>query len=115
MDNLSDNERVALAKLKEALSRDFRLVELRLFGSKARGDSHRESDMDVLIVLEDYDWETEKAIYDLCYDISVDHSVVIAPSLYSRAEFDSPLERATLFSQAVELEGVPLVGHSTCG
>jgi predicted nucleotidyltransferase len=108
MVKLKDNEVAALSELKSRLARDFRPVQVRLFGSKARGDSHWESDIDVLIVLEDYDWETEKAIYDLCYDLSVDFSVVLTPVLYSRAEFEAPPERATFFHQAVEREGVPI-------
>jgi len=50
--SLTTNESAALKKLKDSLARDFRLVELRLFGSKARGDSDQESDIDVLVVLE---------------------------------------------------------------
>jgi predicted nucleotidyltransferase len=104
--HLSDGEKTALAELKDALRRSFRLVELRLFGSKARGDACPESDMDVLVVLEDYDWELKKAVYDLCYDIGMEHGILIAPILRSRAEYESPLRRATPFHQAVMREGV---------
>ena len=45
MRDLAPNESAALQKLKAALVRDFRLVELRLFGSKARGYSDKESDI----------------------------------------------------------------------
>lgn len=34
-----------------------RLLLLRMFGSRARGDSHEESDLDLAIVLEDGDWQ----------------------------------------------------------
>jgi len=108
MGKLTANELAALKKLKDALARDFRLVELRLFGSKARGTADRESDIDVLVVLEDYDWEIEKAVCDLCTDISIDLGVLIAPALFSVAEFNSDLNRATPFYQAVIREGVPL-------
>jgi predicted nucleotidyltransferase len=108
MGNLSENELAALGKLREVLTGSFKLVELRLFGSKARGDSHCESDIDVLIVLEALDWETRKAICDLCTDISIDYSVVLAPTLYSVAEFKSGLTKATPFYQAVSRESVAL-------
>jgi len=106
--NLAPNESAALQKLKNALTRDFRLVELRLFGSKARGDSDKESDIDVLVVLEDYDWETRKAVSRLCFDINIEHGVLLVPVLFSRAEFGSDLTKVTPFYQAVVREGVPV-------
>ena len=108
MGNLTANELAALKKLKETLQRDFRLVELRLFGSKVRGTADRESDIDVLVVLEDYDWEIEKAVCDMCFDINIEFRVLLSPVLYTRAEFSSDLNRATPFYEAVVREGVPL-------
>jgi len=106
--SLKSNEVAALAKLKEALERDPRFVQMKLFGSKARGDSDRESDVDVLVVLEDHDRQSRNAIYDLCYDLSVDFSVVLAPVIYTRREFESDLTRATTFYQTLTREAVPL-------
>ena len=106
MRNLAPNESAALEKLKHVLARDFGLVELRLFGSKARGDSDPESDMDVLIVLESYDWEREKAISHLCFEINIEHGVLLIPVLYSKAEYESDLTKITPFYQNVRKEGV---------
>jgi hypothetical protein len=108
MPNLKPNELDALRELKGILARDFRLVELRLFGSKARGDSDPESDIDVLIVLEELNREIRKGISALCCDLSIDHHVVIAPILYSSAEFSSGHTRITPFYRNVEREGVPV-------
>jgi predicted nucleotidyltransferase len=106
--NLAPNESAALRKLKAALARDFRLVELRLFGSKTRGDSDKESDIDVLVLLEDYDRETRKAVSRLCFDINIEHGVLLVPVLFSRAEYESDLTKVTPFYQAVVREGVPI-------
>jgi uncharacterized protein len=106
MDNLKDNERLALAKLKQSLARDFRLIDLRLYGSKARGDSHTESDLDVLIVLEDCNWTIRKAVSALCFDLDLEFHVVISPVIYTRARLDSPLTRVTPFFQTVSRESV---------
>ncbi len=108
MERLKDNERSALVELKKRLALDFAIVEVKLFGSKARGDSDRESDIDVLIVLDSYDWETQKAIYGLCFDIGLEHGVLLAPVLYSRAEYLSPRTRATSFYRNVVREGLPV-------
>jgi len=107
MPDLKSNELEALRKLKATLARDVRLVELRLFGSKARGDSDPESDIDVLIVLEELNREIRKQVSALCCDLSIDYHVVISPILYSLAEFTSGHTRITPFYRNVEREGVP--------
>jgi len=103
---LTDNEREALKRLKAALARDFRLIELRLYGSKARGDAHRESDIDVLIVLEDCNWAIRKAVSALCFDLDLEFGVLISPVIFTQAKLDSPLTRITPFYQAVARESV---------
>ena len=108
MSHLKSNELAALRELKEALTRDFRLVELRLFGSKARCDAGPESDLYVVIVLEDLNRDIRRQVSVLCCDLSIDHHVVISPILYSRAEFTSGRTRITPFYQNVEREGIPV-------
>jgi hypothetical protein len=46
--NLKDNERKALRELKERLLKKYPGVEIILYGSKARGDFDKESDIDLL-------------------------------------------------------------------
>lgn len=104
---LTPNESAAVERLKQVLTRDFGLVKLVLYGSKARGDSHRESDIDVLLVLRDeFDWRTKHAVYDVCFDINIEYDVLIQPIIYSQARYDDPLIRATPLYQNVLEEGV---------
>ena len=50
---LSDNERKALAELKDKITEKYPGTQLILYGSKARGDYKEDSDIDVLIVIND--------------------------------------------------------------
>jgi len=75
---------------------------------RSSGDSHPESDIDMLIVLEDLDRETRKRVSVLCCDLSIDCHTVISPILYSRTEFTSDLTRITPFYQNVEREAVTI-------
>ena len=106
MEKLKPNEQAALRKLKDALARDFRLVELRLIGSKARGDSSIGSDIDVVIVLKAYDWVKRREIYGVCFDISLEYDVLLSPKLFTEEEFNSTLTRATPFYESIVREGV---------
>ncbi len=106
MDQLRENERTAVKQLKARLARDFGLVELRLFGSKARGDSNPESDVDLVIVVREHDWRTDFRIYGVCFRIGLEYDVLLAPVVYSQTEFESDLTRATPFYQSVAAQGV---------
>lgn len=50
---LTDNERKALFELKEKITEKYPGAKLILYGSKARGDYNQDSDIDLLIVIDD--------------------------------------------------------------
>lgn len=107
MNGLKDSELAAIRKLKEALARSFGLVEMKLIGSKARGDAGAESDIDLVITLKgEHDWRLDFKIYDLCFEIGLEHDVVLQPVIYSEKELNSDLTRVTPFYQAVAREGI---------
>ena len=106
---LRENELAAVNELKRVLAREFGLVKLVLYGSKARRDSDAESDIDVLIVLDrPCDWQTEFRVYDLCFDIGLEHDVLVQPVIYSEAEYVADRTRATPFYRNVVEEGMEL-------
>jgi predicted nucleotidyltransferase len=84
------------------------LVDLRLFGSKARGDAMADSDIDVLVVVQP-DTERirlETAVSDIAFDVSLDHAVHISPCVLTARAFNDPMWRETPFLRAIEREGL---------
>jgi len=74
-----------------------RLVKMVLYGSQARGDAEQDSDVDVLVVLDDDDLspsvEISRTIRDVA-DISLRHDVVISCVFIPEKRFEkekSPL------------------------
>jgi len=55
------------------------LQDLRLFGSKARGDSRPDSDLDVLVVVTDDRVRAEDLAIDIAFDINVANSRPLEP------------------------------------
>jgi predicted nucleotidyltransferase len=98
----------ALVELKEVLAQDYGVRDVRLFGSKARGTGHAESDFDLFIVVPQLDWETEKAIYTLCFELSLKYDLLLAPTLCSQAELTDPLLQATPFYRVIQNEALPV-------
>jgi predicted nucleotidyltransferase len=108
VEKLSHPERAAVAELKTLLAQHHGVRDIRLFGSKARGTGHIESDLDLFIVVPDLDWERAKAIYTLCFELSLRYDLLIAPTLYSPAELENPFVQATPFYRAIQEEGLPI-------
>ena len=108
MKNLNSNEVNAVYKLKDALSKDYKLIQMKLFGSKAKGNYSDESDIDLLIVLENYDWKAENEIYEICFEIGLEYDVLLSPVIFSKKEFDDKLTKITPFYKVVVKEGLQL-------
>jgi predicted nucleotidyltransferase len=105
---LSSNETSAIGRLKTALAERLgrQLVEIRLFGSKARGDSRPESDIDMLVIVTTDDWHICDIVYGIVIDIQLDLGVIISPKVISRRHFDKCRDLDTPFIRNVIKEGV---------
>jgi predicted nucleotidyltransferase len=75
---LLPNEEKALKELKLTLAENFQLLDFRIFGSKVKGTDVQDSDLDVMIVLEDYSPKIESRIDDLIFDINLKYDCFIA-------------------------------------
>lgn len=103
---LSENERAALSKLKTALEGRFDLIDFRVFGSKARGEATPESDIDVMIEVEDYNPAVESGIDDLIFSINVEFDCFISAVIFGRKELEEgPLGESPLY-RVIAKEGV---------
>jgi predicted nucleotidyltransferase len=78
---LSPAETNLLVALKSALADRFgdRLLGLKLFGSRARGEGRDDSDLDVLVDVRDVTSSERAAILDLAHDLSLEHDLVLSP------------------------------------
>jgi predicted nucleotidyltransferase len=84
------------------------LLELRLFGSKARGDAVTDSDLDVLLVVEQDRAAAEDRVLDVAFDVNLAHDVYISPRVVSHAVMVDPVWRLTALLRAIERESVLL-------
>jgi len=61
----------------------FPVERMILYGSKARRDSDKDSDIDLTIVLRGpVHWRDEKAIVEHLFDVGMDYDVIFAPFCY---------------------------------
>jgi len=64
-------------ELKATISKKYQLQELRLFGSSARGDRTRESDIDVFVCLAQVNRTIEEDLFDMAYDLELKYGYSI--------------------------------------
>ena len=66
-----------LSELKNKISQKYKLIEMRLFGSRARGESDSHSDIDVFVRISDVSRTVEEDIFDLAYETELKHGCLI--------------------------------------
>lgn len=104
--NESEAVREFVTRVRQLLGS--RLVGVKLFGSKARGDDTPESDIDILVEVETASVASEDAVLDIAFDVNLDQAVYISPRVIARAVFNDPVWSTTPFIRALEHEGIPL-------
>jgi len=93
-------------RVRAALGRQ--LVALKLFGSKATRRDVPDSDIDVLVVVQEASVKIEDQILDIAFEVNLAHEVYISPRVIGRATLEDPVWKMTPFLQALAKEGIPL-------
>ncbi len=108
---LSDQENSVIKKFKTILEQTFgkQFIELRLFGSKARGDDHPDSDIDVLVIVETDDWHIRDKVYDIVTDMLLEMDVCISPKVISKSIFAQLCKEGASFIHNISKDAITLI------
>jgi predicted nucleotidyltransferase len=102
----------ALERFARALRERFggRVREVKLFGSRARGEANEEGDVDVLVVVDDLSDEERVRVIDLAYDVdrTGEDWVGLSPLVYSSAHAARMRAGGRRLFRDIDREGLPL-------
>ena len=114
---LSKTEAKAVEEIKNRLVKKLgdRLLLLTLYGSKARGDSHPDSDIDLLIVVDHDGWGLSEKIFDEIYEVmdEYDFKLFISMNIFEREEFETYRRHNFSFYRNVKRDGIDLWKNET--
>lgn len=88
--NLIQREKKALREFKKQINQKLagEVLELKLFGSKARGDSRKDSDIDILLVLKKVSKRNKNIVSDITFKLFLKYGVDLSVKIFSEKEFE---------------------------
>jgi len=95
-----------IEKFKSLVSQKVKVLEIRVFGSRAREDASPESDLDVLVVVDYLDHSIESYISDYAWEAGFPEDVIVMPIVISMDTLKNSPIRESVFIKNVYREGI---------
>ncbi|MDP4097452.1 nucleotidyltransferase domain-containing protein [Paenibacillus sp. P96] len=106
---LVEKEKLALAEVLHKIEVPFKVRQVILFGSKARGDFESESDIDLLVLTELEDRpENRHYLSDMLFDVNPYYEPPISVTYFNKDDWDSGKVLPTFKSNILK-DGVQVV------
>ena len=100
------DKRIILEKIRASLVSKFGedIHDVILFGSQVSGEAHKNSDYDVLIILNcDYDWKYRRKIVSTVYDLELEYDIFIDMKIISTNELHHTMKGMhPIYEEAIE-------------
>jgi len=107
---LTKNEQHAVKKFVSAIKEKLKdqVIEIRLFGSKVRGDYYEDSDIDILIILKGRKKVVIDTLYQELLEVELEYDSKISLTIFSEVEYNHNKHAQTPFVETLANEGVRL-------
>ncbi len=103
---LAEADRQIAREFQRRLAAIVPILDLRVFGSRARGDAAPDSDLDVFIEVEESTPDSRQRISEIAWEVGFEMDRVISTVVATRAELEHGAMGANPLVLNVEREGV---------
>lgn len=103
---LTRQDRTIAREFQQRLMAIAPVLDMRVFGSRARGDATEESDLDVFIEVETLTKTLRERIFDLAWEVGFEMDRVISTIVVTRDDLQHGAAGANPLIRQVEREGV---------
>lgn len=103
---MDTREQRVVDRFKLLLSEKLAIREMKVFGSRARGDATEESDLDVLVIVEFLDHAAEVFISECAWQAGFPEDIVVTPIAMTVDDVERSPMRQSSFVQNVLREGL---------
>ncbi len=104
---MKDKEIAVIKKFKSLIAPRASIQDLKVFGSRARGEGTEYSDLDILVVVDYLDRELEKYIIDCAWEAGFPDDIFISPVILTRHQIEKTSLRESIFLKNADKEGIP--------
>lgn len=97
-----------MEELRKQLFGKYSIINIRLYGSKARGEGREDSDLDIMIEIPKYDRTMVAEIDEIIYRTNLEDDVFISALVFGKDELEKgPMSEAPIY-KVIQKEGIPL-------
>jgi len=98
-----DKIKMVTKQFKRTVEKKYNIVDMKLFGSAARKEHSRSSDIDIMVKLPKVNRAIEEDLFDIAYDLELEHDCLIDVIVLPET-----LNHSIPLYQNIEKEGVAI-------
>ena len=97
---------IIVNQFKQLVSQRVKVIEVKAFGSRARGDCATDSDLDVFVVVDYLNHEIEKYISDCAWEAGFPEDIIVIPTTITQSALLNTAIRKSVFIKNIYNEGI---------
>jgi uncharacterized protein len=106
---MTEKEWELVHRFKSLVEQKLQVHQMIVFGSRARGDAEEESDLDVLVIVNEPETRRISELISECaWETCFGSGIILSPLMMSRDRWENGPERSSLLASAVREEGIPV-------